>query len=167
MTPSRLNRLSSSQDDEWKRRQTALTKIVETAQIDKQETIVMGLKKLGFEQSSQATVSRDLQVLGIIKDPVSGFYTLSEQTRLLKQRELLERAILENVEGIFSEVGVFAIRASPGHARSTAVIVEKSFPSEVIGTIASEDSALIIAIDGDSATKIAREMGEVLSRRQV
>lgn len=167
MTPSRLNPLSSSLDDEGKRRQTALSKIVETQQIDKQETLVRELKKLGFVQLSQATVSRDLKELGIVKDPASGFYSLSEQTRLLRQKERLERAILEDVEGIFTEVGVFAIKTSLGHARSTAVIVETSYPNELVGTIAGEDSALIIARDVDTAKKIASTMREVLSRSQV
>lgn len=167
MTPSKLNQLSSSQDDEGKRRQTALTKIIETQQIDKQETLVRELKRLSFEQVSQSTVSRDIKELGIVKDPVSGFYSLSEQARLLRQRERLERAILEDVEGIFSVVGFFAIRTSPGHARSTAVVIEKSYPNEVVGTIAGEDSALIIVKDGDTAKKIANAMGAVLSQRQV
>ena len=167
MTPSRLNPFSSSLDDEGKKRQAALSKIVETQQIDKQETLVRELKRQHFEQVSQATVSRDLKELGIVKDPASGYYSLSEQTRLLRQRERLERSIQEDVDGIFSDVGVFAIKTSLGHARSTAVIVEKSFPNEVIGTIAGEDSALIIARDEVTAKKIASAMGKVFSRNQV
>ena len=162
MAPSRLNRLSSSQDDDVRRRQATLTKIIEARQFEKQDVLANELKKLGFEQASQATVSRDLRELGIVKDTESGFYTLSEQTRLLRQRERLKRAILEDVEGIYPAVAVFAVRTTPGHARGTAVIVEKSYPDVVFGTIAGEDTAIIIARDEKSAGRIAEEMADVL-----
>ena len=162
MAPSRLNRLQSSQDDDVRRRQAALAKIIENGEFNKQKTLANELKKLGFEQASQATVSRDLKELGIDKDSESGFYTLSEQTRLLRQRERLDRTILEDVVNIYPEVAFFAVKTKPGHARSTAVIVEKTYPDEVVGTIAGEDTAIIIARDGDSAVKIAQEMDNVL-----
>ncbi len=143
-------------DDETKRRHIQIIELVNAGKVKSQLSLA---KKI---HASQATISRDFDYLGIERDPNRGFYALTPQTLKEEQRKRLQRVVTEEVKQVYAQPAVFALKTSPGHARSVAVTVEETYKDDIFGTITSEDTTLIITKDEDTAKRITKELCEIL-----
>jgi len=145
----------------------AVKKIIENQKISSQEELLEMLVKGGF-QLTQATLSRDLKFLRAAKiaDTSRGYvYFLpsqeSEQANLLSGENFPLNGFI-SIEFAW-HLGV--IRTLPGYASSIASAIDKMGDYQVIGTIAGDDTILIIPREG--ATKenvinmLARLMPEI------
>lgn len=127
-----------------------LRHIIETRKVNSQEML---LKVLGEEGHSvtQATLSRDLKYLkvGKVPDGKGGYlYTFSDQaTKVGSDRSLVEDFRRGFISVEFSgNQGV--IRTLPGHAMTVAFAIDNLNIHEVLGTIAGDDTILVIPRDG-------------------
>lgn len=145
----------------------AVKKIIENQKISSQEELLEMLVKGGF-QLTQATLSRDLKFLRAAKiaDASRGYvYFLpsqeSEQANLLSG----ENFPLNGFVSIEFAWHLGVIRTLPGYASSIASAIDKMGDYQIIGTIAGDDTILIIPREG--ATKedvihiLARLMPEI------
>lgn len=147
----------TSKKDEMKKRQEEILQILRDDPKVTQEDLQ---KKMGF---SQATMSRELKRLGWIKDGNS--WVASEKKQQEEDEERLYKALLEYGQAAFSEVGLFALRTTPGYARSTALLLQKAY-SEVVGSIAGEDLAIVVTSDKESAKALAEKVGTILGKTE-
>ncbi|HJX70662.1 MAG TPA: hypothetical protein VJ346_01885 [Bacteroidales bacterium] len=118
--------------------------IIATRKVSSQEELLSLLDKKGMNYT-QATLSRDLKFLKVnkISDPGKGYvYELPDQH--LISNEIAETyAALGFVSIQFAnKLGV--IKTLPGYASSIASLIDKSNPFEIIGTIAGDDTILLI-----------------------
>lgn len=137
-------------------RQDAISLILKDQWIRSQEDLQKALELKGFEVT-QATLSRDLRHLHVMKilDPVKGSrYILPEDKDL---RDALTR-LPDHLDGVLSiefsgQFGV--IRTLPGFANGVAFTIDYQQISEIMGTIAGDDTILIIMKEGVSKNLIA------------
>lgn len=127
-----------------------LRHIIETRQVNSQETLLRVLCEEGHSVT-QATLSRDLKYLkvGKVPDGKGGYlYTFSDQaTKVGSDRSLVEDFRRGFISVEFSgNQGV--IRTLPGHASTVAFAVDNLNVHEVLGTIAGDDTILLIPRDG-------------------
>jgi len=127
-----------------------LRQIIETRKIGSQEMLLQILHAEGFAVT-QATLSRDLKLLkvGRVPDGKAGYlYTFSEPG--LKAAS--EKALIEDFRRGFLSIefsGSYAvIKTLPGHANSVAFALDNLNLREVLGTIAGDDTILVIPRDG-------------------
>lgn len=128
-------------------RQKALRKILERTDknFSTQEALAKELRKNGFPDANQATVNRDLKELGY--DKIGDRYVLNESKKLnVAKRELFEHLQLRK-QAIYSSVSTFLITTEPGFAQSIATLLKKVYGEEILSTICSDDSILVIARD--------------------
>ena len=130
----------------------AVKKIIENQKISSQEELLEMLVKGGF-QLTQATLSRDLKFLRAAKiaDTSRGYvYFLpsqeSEQANLLSGENFPLNGFI-SIEFAW-HLGV--IRTLPGYASSIASAIDKMGDYQVIGTIAGDDTILIIPREGST-----------------
>ena len=123
----------------------AIIHIIETQEICNQEDLLIALSKEGYTLT-QATLSRDLKRLQIAKTPTARgayCYTLPQASpmRVAAGRDL--SAASGSITLQFSHnTGV--MRTRPGYASSIAYDIDANAPAEILGTIAGDDTILLI-----------------------
>jgi len=137
-------------------RQETIMLILRDQWIRNQEDLQKALETKGFDVT-QATLSRDLRQLHVMKilDPVKGSrYILQEDKDL---REAINR-LPDHLDGVLSlefsgQFGI--IRTLPGFANGVAFTVDYQQIPEIMGTIAGDDTILVILKEGVSKNLIA------------
>jgi len=140
-------------------RQRALVKLLRSRQVGSQARLLELLRLQGFD-ATQATVSRDLEDLGAIKirDPEGRpVYALPESDEPEPgQREELERALTLWVESAVPAGNLVVLRTPPGHAHALAAALDGAAIDDIAGTVAGDDTVLVVCADGISGKAMAR-----------
>ena len=132
------------------RRLTAIQSLIARTATDSQERLIGLLRREGFA-ATQATLSRDLTFLGIVKVPRPGggyTYALPDSLpRVAPAGSLVQDFARGFVSLAFS--GSFGlIRTHPGHAASVASALDGLGIEAILGTIAGDDTILVVPRDG-------------------
>ena len=123
-------------------RQDAIASIVRRERIRTQRELVERLLTCGYE-CTQATVSRDVTVMWLSKLP-DGNYVIAEDLHL-------HRMISELVLGVVRSDKLVLVKASPGTAAGVAAALDAAGLEEVLGSIAGDDTVLVIAATEEDA----------------
>ena len=124
----------------------AIEKIIGSEEISSQEELMQRLKAEGIE-CTQATLSRNLRQLGVMKIPGSrgGYrYSLTAEQNI---RPDYGFNIISVIRTMIDANSMVVLKTDPGHANSVAVIIDKAGRYEIAGTIAGDDTLLIIQRD--------------------
>jgi|SRR5450759_318915 len=131
------------------KRLLAIEKIIEEAHISTQDELIKKLKGKGIS-CTQATLSRNLRQLGVgrIPDGTGGYkYSLSENIRNSSGSQV-KLNIVPVIKDIVEAKGLMLIRTIPGNASNTAFFIDGTGRYEIAGTIAGDDTILLIPRDG-------------------
>ena len=133
------------------KRQLAIKQAILNGRISSQDELLHIMKDQGFELT-QATLSRDLKILKVAKvsDQALGYiYVIPEGLNIENQRENSRINFLADGFRDLQFSGNLAVmRTMPGYASSLAAVIDNSEPYEIIGTIAGDDTILIIMREG-------------------
>jgi transcriptional regulator of arginine metabolism len=128
------------------RRQIAILELVEREPLHSQEQLRRRLRLRGFD-TTQATISRDIKDLGLVKRAGDGAYQRAgaDATNPETALSALERAATEFVRNIERVQQLVVIRTGRGQAQAFAEALDGARLPEVVGTIAGDDTILVIA----------------------
>lgn len=133
------------------KRQLAIKQIILSGKISSQDELLRIMKEQGYELT-QATLSRDLKILKVAKvsDQALGYvYVIPEGMNMESQRETSRINFLaDGFRDIQFSGNLAVIKTMPGYASSLAVVIDNAQPYEIIGTIAGDDTILIVMRDG-------------------
>ena len=134
-------------------RQLEIRKIISSGNVHSQEELLVKLKQNGFDLT-QATLSRDLKILQVAKvpHPVKGYvYSISENNQFESpvQRNRVNY-LADGFKDLQFSGNLAVLRTMPGYASSIAAVVDAANPWEIIGTIAGDDTILLIQREGIS-----------------
>ncbi len=116
-------------------RHAVIRQIIRSENIKTQRDLVDRLIDQGF-QCTQATVSRDISEMGLRKSG-DGSYVLAEDLNLKKM-------IVDMVESVERANNLIVVKVSPGAANGVAAALDAATLPEVMGTIAGDDTILVI-----------------------
>ncbi len=146
-------------------RQGAILELARRGPLPSQDDLRLELAKRGFKVT-QATLSRDIHRLGLVK--VQQGYTLPEQAaangngaRILSPR--LERLFREFVREVREAQNLLVVKTSTGSAQSVAVAWDAENWDDVVGTVAGDDTILVICSDKKAARKLAARLRGMLA----
>lgn len=140
------------------RRQMKIQEIISNYPIHTQEELAEYLRKEGFDVT-QATVSRDIKEMGLIKVPTSDDnyqYAIPGAAQPVNSPERLRRRMKETVTTVNDSENLIVIRTIPGNAQALASLIDQSNWEEVIGTVAGDDTILLI-VKPASEVPVVRE----------
>lgn len=140
------------------RRQMKIQEIINNQAIHTQEELAEWLRKDGFDVT-QATVSRDIKEMGLIKVPTADDdyrYAIPGAAQPLNTPDRLKRRLRETVVTINDSENLIVLRTIPGNAQALASLIDHSNWEEVIGTVAGDDTILLV-IKPPSAVPMIRE----------
>lgn len=133
-------------------RQGQILKLVRSGRIFTQEELAQELKKLDI-QTTQVTLSRDIRELRLVKTREG--YTESSAEGAGPQFNMLAAEFLLDVRDAQNLV---VLKTAPGHANSVAVALDNEEWGEIVGTIAGDDTILVIAPDSATAARIRKKL---------
>lgn len=141
-------------------RLNAIQNIITENKIRSQRELAIRLNDLGIEVA-QPTLSRDLDDLAVGKDR-AGYYILSEIESSPNQR--LQRTLRELLVQIEVSEQLCVLRTPPGGAHLLAGAIDQARLPGVLGTIAGDDTILMITNNSESAAKIRQDFLKLVDR---
>ena len=144
------------------RRQSAILDVVEHEAVRSQEQLRQRLSSRGFEVT-QATLSRDIKELGLLKRSSDGAYQPSgvDATSSASALDAMGRALAEYLVSIEGVQQLIVLRTGPGQAQLLGLAIDRARLSEVVGTIAGDDTILIIARDAKTAQAVVKQFQDL------
>jgi len=137
------------------KRLIAIEKIIGEESIPSQEVLLKKLRSKGI-MCTQATLSRDLRQLGVSRVPAGagGYrYSLTVDGRP-SPKQGVNLNIVPVIRDIVDAKGLMVIRTIPGSASSTAYYIDNAGRFEIAGTIAGDDTILVIPRNGISLSQV-------------
>ncbi len=146
-------------------RQAKILEIVATRDVETQEQLLQELQDAGF-YSTQATISRDIKELRIVKELTSfGTYryttSAKEVTGTFSTR--LNTIFRECVTGYDYAQNMVVIHTLPGLASAAGSAVDAMNMSFVLGTLAGDDTVMIVMRDTNAAAAFCSEIKNLLN----
>ena len=137
------------------RRLTAIRQIVDREPVHSQEELRRRLFTMGFDVT-QATLSRDIKELGLMKRSADGAYqagggNVNAPSSPAAAAVALSRSLGEFLLGIDVAQQLIVIKTGPGQAQLLAIAIDRAQLSDVLGTIAGDDTILVICRDARCA----------------
>lgn len=145
-------------------RQSAILDVVEHEAVRSQEQLRQHLATRGFEVT-QATLSRDIKELGLLKRSSDGAYQPAgaETTSTANARETLSRALAEYLVNIEAVQQLVVVKTGTGQAQILAVAIDRARLADIAGTLAGDDTILIIARDVRGAQAVVTQLRDLAS----
>lgn len=142
-------------------RQRAMRDLVEGRVIRTQQELAAALRERGF-RATQATISRDVAELGLIKVNRDGVQAYALPPRLLEAETSGEdrlRKLLHDLPVEFREAGLLlVIRTLPGSAHAIAAALDRARWPEVAGSVAGDDTLFVAFPDRASLQRVRRRL---------
>ena len=130
-------------------RQGQILKLIASNRILTQDDLARELKRVFGIQTTQVTLSRDVRELGLVKTP-KGYRQVSPATG----GPDLATVVSEMLRDARVAQNLIVLRTSPGNANALAVALDKEEWPEVVGTLAGDDTVLVVAPDASTATAL-------------
>jgi transcriptional regulator of arginine metabolism len=131
-------------------RQGQILKLIRSRNILTQEDLARELKTAFGIQTTQVTLSRDIRELGLLKTP-EGYQQLSSATTAGPELATVAADFLQDAR---IAQNLIVLKTSPGNANALAVALDNEEWPEVVGTIAGDDTILVVAPDAPTAVKL-------------
>ena len=141
-------------------RQAKILEIIEKEAIETQEQLIERLKEMGVK-STQATISRDIKQLHLIKEPVGGGqyrYAVSAHKTKLNFADRLQTILRESIVAVDYAQNLVVLKTMPGLAGAAAAAFDGMEIAQMVGSIAGDDTVLVVMRDTDSAAEFSAEV---------
>ncbi len=140
-------------------RQKIIQDIVAKKTVSSQDDLRLHLARRGHAVT-QATLSRDIHELGLVKTP-DGYDFLPDE-RAKGHLVSVERLVREFVLDAKAAQNLVVVRTSAGSAQGVAAALDAEDWPEVVGTVGGDDTILIVSPDSKHATTLVRRIREIL-----
>ena len=142
-------------------RQRAIRDLVEQRPIRTQQELAAALRERGF-RTTQATISRDVAELGLIKAGRSGTQAYAIPPRLREADTSGEdriRTLLRDMPVEMRDAGtMLVLKTLPGSAHPLAAALDRARWPEVVGSIAGDDTVFVAFADRGSMARVRRRL---------
>lgn len=145
------------------KRHFTIRELITEKEIETQEELVTELKKLGFKVT-QATVSRDIKELQLVKVPTvedKYIYSLPADQRFNPTNKL-KRLLTDAFIKIDSTSHFIVLKTLPGNAQAVGALIDNIKWDEIMGTICGDDTCLIICRTEKDAKDIQKRFLDML-----
>ena len=145
-------------------RQAKILEIISTRNVETQEQLLLALQEAGF-RGTQATISRDIKELRIVKELTSlGTYRYSAPSNDLvgSFANRLNNIFREGVVSFDYARNIIVLRTLPGLASAAASAVDAMNMNAVVGTLAGDDTVMIVMRDDNAAAAFCGEIKNLI-----
>jgi transcriptional regulator of arginine metabolism len=140
-------------------RQQKILELIELYDIDTQDTLIKRLKEVGYNVT-QTTISRDIRQLNLVKGVTSmGTYKyVAPAPKKENNVPVLNSAITDSVVKIEAAGNIVVVKTFSGMANAIAVCVDSLHHDDIVGSVAGDDTILLVVKDTAFAHSLAEEL---------
>ncbi len=141
----------------------AILKLIAEEEIGTQQDLAASLKAQGYNVT-QATVSRDIRELGLVKHASKGGgyrYATAPSGNISKASEKFYSLFAHNVTHIESALNQVVVRTYQGMAGAICAALDSMSWDKILGTVAGDDTILIICRDEAGAHELSRQLRDI------
>lgn len=141
-------------------RQEKILAIISEESIETQEQLIHRLRERGIP-STQATISRDIKQLHLVKEPYGGGkyrYAVSAQKAKINFADRLQIILRESIVDVDYAQSIVVLRTLPGLANAAASAFDGMDMPSKVGTLAGDDTVMIIMRSNEAAKELCHEV---------
>tara|TARA_Y100001001_G_C7862549_1_gene258255 strand:- start:98 stop:550 length:453 start_codon:yes stop_codon:yes gene_type:complete len=140
-----------------KYRQSAILDLVSHEPICSQDDLGKRLRARGFN-ATQATISRDIKDLELVKRASDGAYDRSGGSGVVRsgRHSGLRRSVVEYLQRVDQVQQLLVLRTDPSQAQPLALAIDNAELPEVVGTVAGDDTILVITRHARAGREVTR-----------
>lgn len=144
------------------RRQAVILELVDREPIGSQGLLQQRLRGRGIS-TTQATISRDIKELGLVKRAADGAYQRAADGPASPEaaRAELRRAVAQFLARTDQVRELVVLKTGPGQAAMLALAIDHASLAGVVGTVAGDDTILAVCRDAAQATALARRLARL------
>ena len=144
-------------------RQAEILNIIQAVDVETQEQLLDELKARGFS-ATQATISRDIKELRLVKELSGGGYRYasSERKGLADSDARLRNIFKEGVTSVDRAQNIVVVRTMPGLASAACAAIDGMDINGLVGSLAGDDTALLIMRTNEDAQAFCNEIHTML-----
>ena len=146
-------------------RHAQIIDLIKHNDIETQEELTLRLKEMGFD-TTQATVSRDIKELKLVKVPDENGrykYALKIPDGEIRVSAKFKTILEETVLRVDVSTSIVVIKTFPGMAQAAASAIDNMKWSEIVGTIAGDDTIFVALRTTDDALILCEKIKELLN----
>ncbi len=151
-----------------KHRQEKILELISKYEIETQDELIEFLSEEGYNVT-QATISRDIRELDLVKVAMPGgsykYVSSYLSKKNIKAMGLMPQAVADTVTSITCAQNIVVIRTSAGMAQAAALVIDRLPDDRVLGSVAGDDTVIVVTPDSETAQEVAMKLGRVLSSR--
>ena len=132
-------------------RQGQILRLIKARKIQTQDQLAQELAGVGVP-ATQVTLSRDIRELGLVKTP-DGYRQVEAPTG-----PGIETMAADFLWDAVSAQNLLVLKTAPGHASSLAISLDQEEFPEVVGTIAGDDTILVVCPDNENAALLRTKL---------
>ncbi|MEY8389044.1 arginine repressor [Oscillospiraceae bacterium 38-13] len=145
-------------------RQAMVLEIISQENIETQEQLLKRLSERGV-QCTQATISRDIKQLHLVKEPVGQGvykYAVSGNRTKLNVAAKLRTIFRECIVSIDCAQNIVVVKTMPGLANGACSALDNMEMNDIVGSLAGDDTALLVMRNTEAAELLCQEIKDML-----
>ncbi len=140
-------------------RQLKIKEIIVSHEIGSQEDLTQILRENGFD-TTQATLSRDLHELGIVRIPSeNGFKYVFHENQM---EQSLKPLMAMEIINVMNNESTIIVKTMPGRAQGVAIYFDRWKDSHIIGTVAGDDNIIIVPDSHENVELILEKIKDLM-----
>lgn len=134
-------------------RQEKILELINTYEIATQEALIEKLREVGYDVT-QTTVSRDIRQLNLVKGQSreGGYKYVVPETSLKPKTPVHTSSLSDSVLKVEAAQNILVVKTHAGMANAIAVCIEDMHLDGLIGSVAGDDTMIMVFKDGERAT---------------
>ena len=149
-----------------KGRQEKILELISKYEIETQDELIEFLGEEGYNVT-QATISRDIRDLDLVKvampDGAYKYVASHVSKRGQKNIGILSHSVIDTILSITCAQNIVVLRTTPGMAQAVAINIDRINDSSILGTVAGDDTILVVVPDNESAEMVASKIKRIIS----
>ena len=148
------------------KRQNEIIRLIQSSDIDTQEELASKLRLIGY-QVTQATVSRDIRELHLIKVPGKngGFKYARPEKHETAVSERLTRILTDSLVGVDVSGNIIVVKTLSGSANVAAEALDNLEWPEILGTIAGDNTIFVVTRNETDPSDISERIQKLTEKR--
>ncbi len=143
-------------------RRLKILELIDKYEIDTQGTLIEKLAEAGY-MVTQTTVSRDIKDLKLVKGTtgIGTYKYVAPDAKKEKGKPVLNSAITESVLSVEAAQNILVVKSRAGMANAVAVCVDSLTIAHIVGSVAGDDTLLLVIKDADTARRLEDELKNI------
>ena len=142
------------------KRQEKILEIITRNNIETQEDLISALRSEGYN-ATQATASRDIRQLKLLKVMVDGVYKYVAPKTEMDDVSEYNSALMSSVREIRYACNNVVLKTSPGLAQAVAAAIDSMNYIEILGSVAGDDTIIIVTTSEETGAEVAEKIAKI------